>query len=294
MPNFTVQQIAISDLKYVRKEGRNIDACALLKVVTNISRPAELKHLLVDLYRRCPAIEGSLSDRYFARKGFCQALTAKGAYCLLLALGGPSKEAVRQSCLADGRHLELNETESSNLFKEFIADNAASEETSASEEDSEPKVNNHARHTEKMKRCSSDLEALLLATQLQKQTRGVVDHYLQEQVDATIKRVTDLTSTVGTHDAAELLMTFGHTRQEATWMANSFGCFLKAASRGIYDPNKRKQHVSCSLHQVDANLFHPTAHTHIIQSAYESFKLSEITNTMWARNKKRSGSHADK
>ena len=281
MQNLIVQQVTKPNIKYIRKEdgkdGKCIDACALLKVATNVTKHNELKNLLTDLHHRCPAIKGCISDCHFRRKGISQGLSVRGAYHALLALGGPT---VRHSCIVVGKHLSLNDTEASALFEEMTA--AASEDTSsqqeeeeASQEEDSGSKTDRARHVEKMKSCSSNLEALLLATQLQKQTRGVIDHYLQQQVDTAIKQVTDLTSTEGTHDAVELLMTFGHTRREAALMANSFGSFLKAASRGIYEPNKRKQYIACSPQQVNVNLFHPIVHANIIQSAYASFRLSE-------------------
>ena len=66
----------------------------------------------------------------------------------------------------------------------------------------------HELHIAKMKRFTTDLEALKLATELQRQITGEVDCCLYENVNENIKRVTDLSSTAGTHDAADLLRTF--------------------------------------------------------------------------------------
>ena len=103
---------------------------------------------------------------------------------------------------------------------------------------------------------------------------GEVDCTLQAIVKESIKQVTDLTRTEGTHDAAELLRSFGHTVEEATLMANSFGSYLKAASRGVYEPNRQKKFVPYVPHPVEVNLYHPILHANIIHSAYNSFKLS--------------------
>ena len=235
------------------------------------------ENILTDLHHRCPAIKGCISDCHFRRKGISQGLSVRGAYHALLALGGPT---VRHSCIVVGKHLSLNDTEASALFEEMTA--AASEDTSSQQEEEEASQEeedsgsktDRARHVEKIKSCSSNLEALLLATQLQKQTRGAIDNYLQQQVDTAIKQVTDLTSTEGTHDAVELLQTFGHIRREAALMSKSFGSFLKAASRGVYEPNRHNKFIAYTPHKVEVNLYHPVLHANLIQSAYGSFKQS--------------------
>ena len=223
------------------------------------------------MFRTCPDIKEGLSECYFNRKDSSQALSVCVTYHLLLALGGP---AVRQSCLAVGKHFGLNETGSTNIFEEITADKPEQAEEAEEASCHNDTSKDHTRYME-MKRYTTDLEALLLAAQLQTQTKGEVDCYLQDNVNESIKRVTDMSSTVGTHDAADVLMTFGHTQEEAALMYNSFGSFLKAASRGVYEPNKQRKYVAFVPHPVEVNLYHPALHANIIQSAYSSFKLSE-------------------
>ena len=69
---------------------------------------------------------------------------------------------------------------------------------------------------------------------------------------------------------------FGHTVEEATLMANSFGSYLKAASRRVYEPNRQKKFVPYVPHPVDVNLYHPMLHANIIHSAYNSFKAGRL------------------
>ena len=133
----------------------------------------------------------------------------------------------------------------------------------------------HEHHVAKMKRFTTDLEALKVAAELQRQMTGEVDCNLLDNVNESIKRVTDLTSTVGTHDAADLLRTFGLTGEEAASMAHPFGSYLKAASQGVYEPNRQTNFVPFVPHPVEVNLYHPVLHANIIHSAYNSFKLSE-------------------
>ena len=76
MQNFTVRQATEAKLKHIKVEGDNngkcIDAFALLKVVTDVEQPNELKDLLADLCRRYSEIQAGLSDRFFTRKMLAQ------------------------------------------------------------------------------------------------------------------------------------------------------------------------------------------------------------------------------
>ena len=171
-------------------------------------------------------------------------------------------------------HLELDELESYRLFEEITGNKLEEEKQDVEMNGPDDTIKDHTCHMTRMKRCTTDLEALMLAAQFQKQLNGEVDCYLHDNVNRSIKQISDLASTVGTHDAVDLLQTFGHTRQEAATMSNSFGSFLKAASRGVYEPNKQKKFVPFICHKVEVNLYHPILHANLIQSAYGSFKQS--------------------
>ena len=127
MQNFTVQPITKQNLRYVRQDdgadGKCIDAYALLKAATNVTQPTQQKDLLTDLYRRCPSIEAGESHHFFGRIERSLSLSVHSAYHLLISLGGPV-ETVRHSCIAVGRHLDLNETESSALFEEITGNSS--------------------------------------------------------------------------------------------------------------------------------------------------------------------------
>ena len=102
---------------------------------------------------------------------------------------------------------------------------------------------------------------------------GSIPKSLQDKLDENFRQCEDLTSTRGSHSAIELLEEFGHTEEEATKMAPSFGTFLKAC-RGDYIPNMRMCSVGSEKFEVKVCLYSPKYHARFIQAAYGSFKLS--------------------
>lgn len=263
-----VLELTQTHLKGVKQEAGTIDACALLKVATQIGNKCEVNNLLVTKLREHPEIGKCMSDRYFGRKRVSQALTAKGAYHLLLALDSKS---AHDSCYAIGAYMGLDETTAHALLKQITAD---SDQTIQERCYSDDQKNEHTRHLQKLEKCSVSLQALLIATQLQQQIKGKVGNTLLERVQENIESLEEMTCAIGTHCAVGLLRMKGYTETESVRMAPSFNSFLKAA-RGNYIPNKRKPRAWANIKDVTASLYNPTLHAGIIQSAYESFKCSE-------------------
>ena len=88
----TVQQeLTLAALRKVKVECQKIDANALLGLAASVTTRRAQKKLLAECLQRCPSLDEHMSECNFNRKAICPALTAEGAYYLIIALGGTHK-----------------------------------------------------------------------------------------------------------------------------------------------------------------------------------------------------------
>ncbi len=277
------QEPSLAALRKVKVEGQKIDASALLGLVANATTKGFQKMLLSECLQRCPSLYEHLSECHFSRKALCPALTAEGAYYLIIALGGGAHKStnVKNSCHAVGVRMLACKQAATELF-EYVSSKLEQRQKYPYPDENkiaqfhEARMQAEARNTAIINRLQASIQAVLFAVQLQKELTGGVPEGLQRAAQGTSEQIEHMVATQGTHDAIDILKMFSHSDCEARQMASSFGKFLAAARLPTdYTPTTRHvQFGPLPSHCNDVALYHPKLHAGLIMSAYGSFKLS--------------------
>ena len=274
-----LRELTVQDLRKVKVEAQRIDALALIGLVTTASIPTAKKKVLGDCLIKCPRLADHLSICHFNRVALSPALTAEGAYLLILALGN-NPANLKNTCVAIGFRILGCKHAATELFNQVWVDFERELETDTGEKERddvhEETLRAEARQTALMNKLQASTQTILLAVQLQKEMGEIVSMSLQTAAKDTIRQIEHSTASQGTHDAVDLLRTFNHTPREAAMMASSFGKFLKAARvPANYTPNTHSvQFGALPSACNDVALYNPKLHADIIIPAYESFKES--------------------
>ncbi len=280
-----LRELSENDLRGVKVESQKIDALTLIGKVTTASSPGAKKHVLRDCLIKCPRLCEHMSSCHFNRKALSPALTAEGAYYLILTLGDTPEalSKLESTCLVVGARVLGCQHAARELLKQVCTDfgmhpESGTEENERGDNFHEQILREQARQTALMNKLHASTQTILQAVQLQKSLGETVSSSLQAAAKDTIQQIEHSTANQGTHDAIDLLRMFDHSPTEATMMASSFGRFLRAASvPAHYTPNTRR--VQFGVLQSACNdvaLYNPRLHADIIVPAYDSFKQSPV------------------
>ena len=164
-----LRELAAHALRKVKVEGQRIDALALIGLVATASNPKAKKNVLTNCLIGCPRLNEHLSRCHFNRVALSPALTAEGAYLLVVALGNHSPN-VENTCLAIGVRILGCKHAATELFNQVWADFGRQLETDIGEKERDDfhgeALQAEARQTAMMNKLQASTQAILLAVQL--------------------------------------------------------------------------------------------------------------------------------